>query len=162
MKRYLYTLLLLLLAICGAQAQEDVEIYDDAAQEDSLMADTFAVERHALPWEQTLRLHLDKLLEHDMFGTSQVALMVYDLDADSTLYAHNERQLMRPASTMKVLTAIAAIDLLEHLHQYLVAAIGLRPSFAIRARLPTAPLGVTYIAWVVSIRASTTTTCVPS
>lgn len=110
MTRYIYTLLLALLAICGAQAQETVEIYDDATQEDSLMADTFAVEQHALPWEHNLRLHLDKLLEHDMFSTSQVALMVYDLDADSTLYAHNERQLMRPASTMKVLTAIAAID----------------------------------------------------
>ena len=110
MIRYIYTLLLALLAICGAQAQETVEIYDDATQEDSLMADTFAVEQHALPWEHNLRLHLDKLLEHDMFSTSQVALMVYDLDADSTLYAHNERQLMRPASTMKVLTAIAAID----------------------------------------------------
>ena len=110
MTRYIYTLLLALLAICGAQAQETVEIYDDATQEDSLMADTFAVEQHALPWEHNLRLHLDKLLEHDMFNTSQVALMVYDLDADSTLYAHNERQLMRPASTMKVLTAIAAID----------------------------------------------------
>ena len=47
---YLYTLLLLLLAICGAQAQEAVEIYDDATQEDSLMVDTFAVERHALSW----------------------------------------------------------------------------------------------------------------
>ena len=110
MIRYIYTLLLALLAICGAQAQETVEIYDDATQEDSLMADTFAVEQHALPWEHNLRLHLDKLLEHDMFSTSQVALMVYDLDADSTLYSHNERQLMRPASTMKVLTAIAAID----------------------------------------------------
>ena len=37
MTRYIYTLLLALLAICGAQAQETVEIYDDATQEDSLM-----------------------------------------------------------------------------------------------------------------------------
>ncbi len=110
MTRYLYTLLLALVAMCGAHAQEQIDIEEDTIQEDSLMVDTFIVEHHQLPWEQTLRLHLDKLLEHDMFKTSQVGLMVYDLDADSTLYAHNERQLMRPASTMKVLTAITAID----------------------------------------------------
>ena len=39
-----------------------------------------------------------------------MGLMVYDLDADSTLFAYNERQLMRPASTMKLITAITAID----------------------------------------------------
>jgi D-alanyl-D-alanine carboxypeptidase/D-alanyl-D-alanine-endopeptidase (penicillin-binding protein 4) len=36
--------------------------------------------------------------------------MVYDLTADSTLYAYGHRQRLRPASTMKVLTAITALD----------------------------------------------------
>ena len=110
MTRYIYMLLLALLASVGAVGQEIVDIGDDTADADTLMADTFDVSRQALPWEQTLRLHLDQLLENEMFQTSQVGLMVYDLDADSTLYAHNERQLMRPASTMKVITAITAID----------------------------------------------------
>ena len=108
---YIYTLLAALLFVFNvAQAQEIVDIDDSQATADSLMADTFAVGQQSLPWDQTVRRHLDTLLEHDMFKTSQVGMMVYDLDADSVLYAHNERQLMRPASTMKVITAITAID----------------------------------------------------
>jgi D-alanyl-D-alanine carboxypeptidase/D-alanyl-D-alanine-endopeptidase (penicillin-binding protein 4) len=45
-----------------------------------------------------------------MFETSQVGVMVYDLTADSTLYTCNHKQLMRPASCMKVVTAITALD----------------------------------------------------
>ena len=45
-----------------------------------------------------------------MFETSQVGLMVYDLTADSVYYQYNERQLLRPASTMKLVTAITALD----------------------------------------------------
>ena len=62
--------------------------------------------------------HLDNLLEHDMFETSTVGMMVYDLDADSVLYSHNARQLLRPASTMKLVTAIAAIDRLGGSYQF--------------------------------------------
>ena len=40
------------------------------------------------------------LLESKMFETSQVGLMVWDLSADSCIYQRNERQLMRPASTL--------------------------------------------------------------
>ena len=108
---YIYTLLaVLLLVFSTAHAQETIVANDDPIGQDTLMADTFAVGQRALPWDQAVRLHLDQLLRHDMFGTSQVGMMVYDLDADSVLYAHNERQLMRPASTMKVITAITAID----------------------------------------------------
>lgn len=71
-----------------------------------------------LPWPQNVQLLLDKLLEHGMFGTSQVGLMVYDLTADSCIYRVNERQMLRPASTMKVITAIAAIDCLGGSYQF--------------------------------------------
>lgn len=95
-----------------ASAQSVAEYDDEQIPDtvDSLGVDTFKVAPKALPWDQAVRRHLDHLLEHDMFKTSQVGIMVYDLDADSTIYAHGERQLLRPASTMKVLTAIAAID----------------------------------------------------
>ena len=53
---------------------------------------------------------IDRLLEDELFETSQVGLMVYDLTADSIVYAHGERQMMRPASTMKVVTAVTALD----------------------------------------------------
>ncbi|MDD5877303.1 MAG: D-alanyl-D-alanine carboxypeptidase/D-alanyl-D-alanine-endopeptidase, partial [Prevotellaceae bacterium] len=62
--------------------------------------------------------HLDNLLQHDMFETSTVGMMVYDLDADSVLYSHNARLLLRPASTMKLVTAIAAIDRLGGSYQF--------------------------------------------
>ena len=60
--------------------------------------------------QDSLRIKLDSLLQAPMFETSQVGLMVYDLTADSVLYKKNERQTMRPASTMKLLTAITALD----------------------------------------------------
>ena len=37
--------------------------------------------------------------------------MVWDLDADSALYTYHHRHRMRPASTMKLITSITALDL---------------------------------------------------
>jgi len=100
------------------EAMETVEPADTAEATylpypaDSLLVDSLAADTLSLPWEQAVRVHLSSLLESEMFGTSQVGLMVYDLTADSVLFAHNERQLLRPASTMKVITAITALDAL--------------------------------------------------
>jgi len=63
-----------------------------------------------LPWPQNIQERLSQLMESRLFETSQVAVMVYDLTADSTLFARNARQLMRPASVEKLITAIAALD----------------------------------------------------
>jgi D-alanyl-D-alanine carboxypeptidase/D-alanyl-D-alanine-endopeptidase (penicillin-binding protein 4) len=64
-----------------------------------------------LPWPASLQARLDTLLaESTLLESSQLGLMVYDLTADSTLYAYNHRQTMRPASTMKVVTAVTALD----------------------------------------------------
>ena len=71
-----------------------------------------------LPWPQNLSRRLDTLVAHRMFETSQLGLMVYDLTADSTLYTRGHRQLLRPASTMKLVTAIAAIDKLGGSYQF--------------------------------------------
>jgi len=68
--------------------------------------------------QDSLRVKLDSLLRHPMFETSQVGLMVYDLTADSVLYERNARQLMRPASTMKLVTAITALDRLGGEYQF--------------------------------------------
>ena len=57
-----------------------------------------------------LRQKLDSLMRDPLFETTQVGLMVYDLTADQTVYQYQARQLMRPASTMKVITAITALD----------------------------------------------------
>ena len=72
----------------------------------------------AMPWPQRVQMQIDSLLRNPMFETSQVGLMVYDLTADSTLYRYGERQMLRPASTMKLVTAIAAIDRLGGSYQF--------------------------------------------
>lgn len=64
---------------------------------------TKAVQRHSL------KKRLTALLNDDLFTHSQVALYVYDLTDNELLFAHNEKQRMRPASTEKVITAIAAL-----------------------------------------------------
>ena len=68
--------------------------------------------------QDSLRIKLDSLLRNPMFETSQVGVMVYDLTADSVCYQHNARQLLRPASTMKLVTAITALDHLGSAYQF--------------------------------------------
>lgn len=74
----------------------------------------------AASWAQSdsLRFALDSLLQDKMFETSQVGLMVYDLDGDSLLYTRNHKQLMRPASCMKLVTSITALDQLGANYDY--------------------------------------------
>ena len=69
-------------------------------------------ENDSLPWPLNVQNRLDSLVSLPMLQTTQLGLMVYDLTADSVLYRYHERQTLRPASTMKLLTAITAIDLL--------------------------------------------------
>lgn len=63
-------------------------------------------------WPQMLKARLDTILTDPLLQTSQLGLMVYDLTDDSTLYTYGHRQTLRPASTMKLLTAITAIETL--------------------------------------------------
>lgn len=91
---------------------------DDTIQEDSLANDTIAADTLALPWPQNFVERMEKILNSDFARTSQIGLMVYDLDADSAIFCHNEMQTMRPASTMKVITAIAALDKLGGSYQF--------------------------------------------
>ena len=103
--------------------RDESEAAADTLCADSLAADSLAVDSITagglrLPWPENVRQGLDRLLQNDMFETSQVAIMVWDLQADSCIYRHRERQLMRPASTMKLLTAITALDRLGGSYQF--------------------------------------------
>ena len=71
-----------------------------------------------LPATDSLCLRLDSLLRDPLFETTQVGLMVFDLDGDSVLYQYQARQLLRPASTMKLVTAITALDRLGVDYEY--------------------------------------------
>ena len=119
-KSRLLTLLALLLFSVPLAAQSDDENNDDDDDgiADSTLIESLTPDSLTLPWPQGLQHNLNKLLESDMFKTSQVGIMIYDLDADSCLFAHNERQLMRPASTMKMITALTALDCLGGDYQF--------------------------------------------
>ena len=109
--------LLLSLWLLPSLAQTEIEVESDSI-DDTLTIDTLQADSVSMPWPQSIAYHINRLLEDDMFQTSQVGIMVYDLTADSAIYCHNERQLMRPASTMKVITAITALDRLGGAHQF--------------------------------------------
>lgn len=98
---------LLWLVSIGAMAQMDET---DFYQEDCVEV--------ALPWPQNIQYRLDSLMQSKLQETSMVGMMVYDLTADSVLYQVNERQALRPASTMKLLTSITALDRLGGSYQF--------------------------------------------
>ena len=93
----------------GLQAQTDKAVVD------TMTTDTAAV---VLPWPQNVQARLDTLLQDPLLERTQLGLMVYDLTADSIIYAHNAKQTMRPASTMKLLTAVTALDKLGSRYRY--------------------------------------------
>lgn len=72
----------------------------------------------AVKAQDSLRIKLDSLLRDPLFETTQLGMMVWDLDADTALYQHQARQLLRPASTMKLVTAITALDRLGTGYEY--------------------------------------------
>ena len=113
---------LVLLSPVAMTAQEFDQTREDSVMTDSLvlvhdMDSLLSADNDLLEWPANIQERIGNLLHHDMFQTSQVGLMVYDLTADSIIFCHNERQLMRPASTMKMVTAVAAIDCLGSSYQ---------------------------------------------
>ncbi len=97
------------------------EIYVDTVDVDTMdvVADagetneTDAVEtaNDSLPWPQNMLERIDNIFKGTtIFNTSAVGMKIYDLTADSTLFELNERQLLRPASTLKMIVAVTALD----------------------------------------------------
>lgn len=97
---------------------EVIENPSDSEVADSAMVDSLASDTLRLPWPEAVKAGVDKLLKSKMFETSQVGIMIWDLEADSCIYSYRERQLMRPASTMKLVTAITALDKLGGSYQF--------------------------------------------
>lgn len=50
------------------------------------------------------------LLGDAIFNSSDVSLVVYDLDADSMIFEHRQYKLLRPASVQKVITTSVALE----------------------------------------------------
>lgn len=74
-----------------------------------------ALETHA---GAGLAHRLDSILGgEEMLGRIQLGLAVWDLEADSSLYERGPKQMLRPASTEKLYTAITALDRLGGSYQ---------------------------------------------
>ncbi len=71
-----------------------------------------------VPYPELAMQRLDALVDDTLMETTQLGLMVWDLTTDSLLYTRNARHLMRTASTMKLLTAITALDHLGTSYKY--------------------------------------------
>ena len=132
-KRYILWVLLMWLAGISAAAQTTDD--NDSTTTDFFVADTLSVDTLMLSWPQSVQVGIDRLLADEMFKTSQVAVMVYDLDADSAIYRFNERQLLRPV------------------------LIALKPNFAIQEKLKTLHSRVIFTVWAASTRVLTPMIC---
>lgn len=69
-------------------------------------------------FNQLICQRLDSLVRLPLMERSQLGLCVYDLTTDSLLYAHGQQQRMRPASSMKVITAVTALENLGGDYQF--------------------------------------------
>lgn len=65
-----------------------------------------------LPWPLKMQSRLDSMMRDPLMDYTQMGIMVWDLTDDCSLFSMNHRQLLRPASTMKLVTAITALDYL--------------------------------------------------
>lgn len=59
--------------------------------------------------DSLLRARIDTLVKHNLPRGAAAGICIYDLSAGRTLYEHQADKLSRPASTMKVMTAITAL-----------------------------------------------------
>ena len=108
---------LLLSFMMAAQAQEPTII---GSPNDSMLPPSRQYDNLVLvvPYPELVMQRLDALVDDSLMETSQLGLVVWDLTIDAPLYARNPRHLMRTASTMKLLTAITALDHLGIDHKY--------------------------------------------
>lgn len=108
-KRFLFLCVLALQCLCVFSQQPSVT---DLVITDESIRDT------TLEWPLRMQKKIDHLMESELMKTSDVGILIYDLDTETVLYEHNSRHLLRPASTMKAITAIAALDKLGANHYF--------------------------------------------
>ena len=100
--RYRKFILAVLLALPVAlQAQMTIPAERQAMGMSSTVADE---------WMYYMRTRLEGLMSDNLLQTTQVGIMVYDLTTHEVVFTRNERQRMRPASVMKLVTSITALD----------------------------------------------------
>lgn len=71
------------------------------------------------PWSERFRQGLDSMIQfEDLCQCSAAGIYFYDLTADTVMYDFGSRQMLRPASVMKTLTAATALTQLGCQYQY--------------------------------------------
>jgi len=112
-KQPILLVFLFLWTVSGMRAQEEQDMVaptvEEAAEETYIQVETTGriavgdTTDLSAVWPKTMQARLDALMSAPLLETSQLGLMVWDLQDDSCLYARGARWLMRPASTMKVI-----------------------------------------------------------
>ena len=118
------TIFLAFIANFTLQAQSlddgtDATVQADSVSQATIQADSVSLSSDSLPWPDNVKARLENIIfSSPLLSTSNIGVMVYDLTADSTIFRYNERKTLRPASTMKLITAITAIDRLGGSYQF--------------------------------------------
>ena len=60
-----------------------------------------------------LKIRLDSLLANNFFSKTQIAIDVFDLTNNCSVYSKNEKFLLRPASVQKILTTSSALKFID-------------------------------------------------
>lgn len=92
--------------------ENDSDEVSDSLPDDTTTAIPIPYSEATSEWKRNIREGLDKLMDHSLLETSVCGLEVWDLDDDLSLYRHDEKQRLRPASTLKTVTAITALNTL--------------------------------------------------
>ncbi|EJX10020.1 D-alanyl-D-alanine carboxypeptidase/D-alanyl-D-alanine-endopeptidase [gut metagenome] len=102
----------------------------ESSQTDAALAETMASPRTLTaelrkqpqmsrdPYCRVIAQHLDSLMGDPLLQEGQLGLCVYDLTDGSLVFEHGMWQRMRPASTMKIVTAVTALSLLGANYEY--------------------------------------------
>lgn len=95
--------------------QDNPDGEDDAEDGDSIYA--FSTNT-ALSWQENINQRMAEIVRSPILQTVQMGVYIWDLTDDKLVFEYNSRLHLRPASTMKCVTAISALDRLGSSYNY--------------------------------------------
>lgn len=101
----------------NALEQDSISSDDETDDEVDSTLTAFDYDTH-LSWKENITQRLNNIFQSPLLQTVQAGVMIWDLTDDTLLFQHNEQLHLRPASTMKCVTAIAALDKLGSSYTY--------------------------------------------
>lgn len=114
MKKLTYLFLLFIIPFCSCGA---VGVTDDNTELAEILApDSGMQDKDTTNYISPVDLHIEQKIKRAISAHSgrcnpkKMSICVYDISTDRYVFKYNEKELMAPASCMKLLTAITAID----------------------------------------------------